>query len=147
MTGVVAVYGTLRQGGRLHHHLGVHEGRARPVGRALLVGDLYEVGPERRDTDIEMPYPCYYEGGDGRVVVELYDVVDQSLWTDLDELEGFLPHDLASSEYHRRLVALHDAVTDDAHAGITAAWAYVYVRSAPDPARHIASGDWISATR
>jgi gamma-glutamylcyclotransferase (GGCT)/AIG2-like uncharacterized protein YtfP len=147
MTGVVAVYGTLRRGGRLHHHLGVQAGRARPVGRALLVGDLYEVVPERRDTDVEMPYPCYYEGGDGRVVVELYDVVDQSLWTDLDELEGFLPHDLASSEYHRRLVALHAAATDDAHAGITAAWAYVYVRSPPDPARHIASGDWISATR
>ncbi len=145
MTELVAVYGTLRRGGRLHHHLGVSAGRARAVGCARLAGDLYEVVPERRDTGVAMSYPCYYEGGAGRVVVEIYEVLDPTLWTDLDQLEGFLPHDLERSEYHRRVVPLLDPHTDEFEACATA-WTYVYVRTAPDPARHIAGGDWIAAT-
>ena len=149
MSDLVAVYGTLRRGGRLHLHLGVAARRSRAVGRARIAGDLYEVVPERRDAAVSLSYPCYYDGGDRRVVVELYEVIDTSLWDDLDELEGFLPHDPDSSEYHRRLVPLLD-VHIDRIGGTTAidvAWTYVYVRSAPDPARHIASGDWITATR
>ena len=147
---LVAVYGTLRRGGRLHHHLGVAIGRSRAVGRARIAGDLYEVVPERRDTAVSLSYPCYYEGGSGRVVVELYEVVDRSLWADLDDLEGFLPHDLDGSEYHRRPVSLLDVHIDhidDVTTASDVAWTYVYVRAAPDPARHIASGDWIAASR
>jgi len=145
MTELVAVYGTLRRGGRLHHHLGVFAGRARAAGSALLAGDLYEVVPEHRDAGVAMSYPCYYEGGAGRVVVEIYEVLDPTLWTDLDELEGFFPHDLEGSEYHRRVVPLLDVNTEATDAYDTA-WTYVYIQAAPDPARHIAGGDWIAAT-
>lgn len=148
MTELVAVYGTLRHGGRLHHQLGIEAGRARPAGRARIEGALYEVVPEHRDAGSSMSYPCYYEGGDGRVEVELYEVLDPSLWPDLDELEGFLPHDLERSEYHRRLVRLLDVRgTDAAPRPDTEAWTYVYVRTPPEPTRRIAGGDWIAAAR
>jgi gamma-glutamylcyclotransferase (GGCT)/AIG2-like uncharacterized protein YtfP len=149
MNDLVAVYGTLRRGGRLHHHLGIAAGRSLAVGHARIAGDLYEVAPERRDTADPLPYPCYYEGGDGRVVVELYEVVDHTLWADLDELEGFVPHDPEGSEYHRRRVTLLDVQVDriDRPPSTDVAWTYVYVHGAADPARHITGGDWIAAAR
>jgi len=142
MGDLLAVYGTLRRGGRLHDRLGTATGRAVVVGAATIAGDIYEVASHDRDPIVDISYPCLDAGGDGRVVVELYDIVDPSLWGELDELEGFDPDDLDNSEYHRRLVRVHDVLPSALDA--TTAWTYVYVLRAPDAARRIAGGDWIN---
>ena len=141
MTELLAVYGTLRRGGRLHARLGSARGQTVYVGSAVILGHLYEVSADRRDDTVDVSYPCYYPGPSGHVVVDLYDVRDPTLWIELDELEGFHPDDLDQSEYHRRRVALLDVTPDDLEAD--QAWTYVYVGGLPDPARHIASGDWL----
>lgn len=138
---LVAVYGTLRRGGRLHHVLGTAAGRAVLAGTGTVEGELYEVSPAFHQADVDTSYPCLHPGA-GRVVVEVYEVRDRALWDDLDELEGFDPHDLEGSEYHRCRVPVLD-VRPPALAPCEA-WTYVYVRTAPDPSRRIADGDWIA---
>ena len=140
---LVAVYGTLRHGGRLHHVLGTASGRAVHVGDARIEGDLYEVAPELHAADVDTSYPCLHDGT-GRAVVEVYEVRDPLLWSDLDELEGFDPAAPDECEYHRRRVRLLDPRPDTLAA--RDAWTYVYVRAAPDPTRHIPGGDWIAFT-
>lgn len=142
---IVAVYGTLRRGGSLHHRLGTAAGRAARVGTATVAGDIYEVAPLDGDRHADASYPCLRPGGASRVVVELYDVVDPHLLHELDELEGFDPDDLDNCEYHRVRVVLHD--TAPPALGAPEAWTYIYVRGAPDPARRIAGGDWIARAR
>ena len=137
---IVAVYGTLRRGGSLHHRLGTAAGRAVAVGTATVAGDIYEVAPLARDNHVRTSYPCFHPGGASRVVVELYDVVDPHLWHELDELEGFDPDDLDNCEYHRVRVMLHD--TAPTALGAHEAWTYVYVRGAPDPARRVTTTRW-----
>jgi gamma-glutamylcyclotransferase (GGCT)/AIG2-like uncharacterized protein YtfP len=140
MSEVLAVYGTLRRGGRLHEHLGVALGRAVPMGSAIVLGDIYEVTPGERDPTVDTSYPCLFTGGSGRVVVDLYRVEDESMWDDLDALEGYLPHDLDNSEYHRVEVPVLDVQEAP---GVDTAWTYVYVRRPADPTRRITSGDWL----
>ena len=142
---IVAVYGTLRRGGSLHHRLGTAAGRAVAVGTATVAGDIYEVAPPDRDRHVGTSYPSFHPGGASRVVVELYDVVDPHLWHEVDELEGFDPDDLDNCEYHRVRVVLHD--TAPTGLGAHEAWTYVYVRGAADPTRRIAGGDWIARAR
>jgi gamma-glutamylcyclotransferase (GGCT)/AIG2-like uncharacterized protein YtfP len=139
----LAVYGTLRRGGRLHHHLGTGAGRARYAGTGTVRGSLHEVAPAARDTSVlDTSYPCLTVGGAGRVMVELYEVLDPALLTHLDGVEGYDPHDLTGSEYHRVRVPVHEV--SPAALGIEQAWIYVYARGAPDPTRRIDSGDWIA---
>ena len=140
---IVAVYGTLRHGGRLHHHMGTATHRSVAVGRARIVGDIYEVAPWHHAADVDTSYPCLHLGSTGRVVVDLFEVRDPTLWADLDELEGYDPTRLDDCEYHRRRVPLLEVAPADL--GITEAWTYVYVRAAPDPERHVAGGDWIAS--
>lgn len=138
---LVAVYGTLRPGGRLHHVLGTAAGRAVHAGAAQVEGDLYEVAPALHLADVDTSYPCLHPGT-GRVLVDVYEVRDASLWHDLDELEGYDPEAPDACEYHRRRVPLLDA--SPASLAGREAWTYVYVRAAPDPARRIPTGDWIA---
>jgi gamma-glutamylcyclotransferase (GGCT)/AIG2-like uncharacterized protein YtfP len=142
MHALLAVYGTLRRGGRLHHHLGTAARRSRHVGTAKVRGTLHEVEPVERDaTVIDTSYPCLTLDPHGLVVVELYELLDPDLLADLDDLEGYLPDDLDACEYHRVRVPLVEVAPRSApHLD---AWTYVYVRTEPDPARHIAGGDWI----
>ena len=140
----VAVYGTLRTGGRLHHVLGTDAGRAVHVGTGRVAGALYEVAPAFHEADVDTSYPCLHPGP-GEVVVEVYEVRDRALWDDLDRLEGYDPDDLEDSEYHRRRVPVLDV--RPASLAPCTAWTYVYVRTAPDPTRHIPGGDWIAHTR
>lgn len=142
---LVAVYGTLRRDGSLHHRLCTAAGRAVAVGTATIAGDIYEVAPPDRDRHVGVSYPCLHPGGEARVVVELYDVVDRQLWHELDELEGFDPDDLDNCEYHRVRVALHDAAPTGLD--VREAWTYVYASGAADPACRIAGGDWIARAR
>jgi gamma-glutamylcyclotransferase (GGCT)/AIG2-like uncharacterized protein YtfP len=142
----LAVYGTLRRGGRLHHHLGTAVQRARFAGTATVHGVLHEVAPAVRDTSvIDTSYPCLTVDAPGRVVVEVYEVLDPTLLAHLDAVEGYDPHDFAGSEYHRVRVPVHDV--SPATPGIDEAWTYVYVLEPPDPARRIVGGDWIAHTR
>ena len=140
---LVAVYGTLRRGGRLHHVLGTDRGRAAHVGDAQIEGELYEVAPAFHVADVDTSYPCLHPGP-GRVVVELYEVRDRALWDDLDELEGFDPAAPDACEYHRRRIPLFDVGPN--LPDVTEAWTYVYVRTGPDPQRRIDDGDWIAFT-
>ena len=139
---LVAVYGTLRQDGRLHHVMGVAGGRSRVLGTAMIDGALYEVAPDERDPGVGVSYPCLIVDEPGRVVAELYEIVDPTLLGELDELEGFDAAHPDDGEYHRRTVALHDP--NPPHLECASAWAYVYVRRAPDPTRRIVGGDWIA---
>ena len=110
---LLAVYGTLRHGGRLHHRLGTAARRALAVGTAWLAGDIYEVAPWHHAADVDTSYPCLHLGGPGRVLVELFAVHDAALWDELDELEGYDPARLDDCEYHRCRVPFLDAAPPD----------------------------------
>lgn len=111
---LVAVYGTLRRGGRNHHLLA--RGGARAAGLAHLGGTLVVVQGDR------YTYPGYLPGDDGRrVEVELYRVAPAVVTGPLDTLEGYDPLDEAGSHYLRRLLPVLGP-------GTARAWTYVYNR-------------------
>lgn len=140
MATLLAVYGTLRRGGRLHHHLRTEAGHASFVGIGTIDGVLYEVADGARDEALgDFSYPCIRIDEPGAVVVELFDVHEPTLLDHLDEIEGYDPDDPAGSEYHRRLVPVRDVAIG---AGPVHAWVYVYLRAALDPARRLPHGDW-----
>lgn len=106
---LLAVYGTLRRGCRNHHVLGgsLH------VADGYLHGTLHEVTTPRGRG---YSYPLLVvPGGEhepsspaevGRVLVEVYRVVDPGVLADLDVLEDYDPDDPAASEYVRVRVPL-----------------------------------------
>jgi gamma-glutamylcyclotransferase (GGCT)/AIG2-like uncharacterized protein YtfP len=143
MPELLAVYGTLRRGGRLHAHLGTSHRRTRFVGMATITGHLYEVSPGWRDPGVGAGYPCFVPAPDGQVVVDVFEVLDATLWSELDDLEGVVPDDPTAGEYVRSRVALHDLSPSNLIE--REAWTYVYVRTVPHRDQWIPGGDWIAA--
>ena len=161
---LVAVYGTLRVGGRLHHHLGPDLDRWAFVARAKIAGAMYEVADDSRDVRVGVTYPCFVANDLGLVVVDVVRILDESLLAELDELEGFDPTGTTVNEYTRRTIALHDvrmpgdpppatsekpsrrndAPGQPPAAGLREAWIYEYVRHPVDPQRLVRGGDWIA---
>lgn len=130
---VVAVYGTLRRGGRNEPLLA----GATFLGTGTVAGRIHEmVGAGVRS----YPYPGLILGGSGRVMVEIVRLIDEGQLARLDALEGYDPVDEAASEYLRRRVAV-------AGGPVAEAWAYLYAgpREAIGPL--IDSGDWIAHSR
>lgn len=92
-------------------------------GPALLPGDLFDLGS----------YPGLRHGT-GRVVAELYAILEPDVLLQLDHFEGVVPGRPKDSLYRRERIQLIEP------AG-TEAWVYFYNRR-PAPAQRIASGDW-----
>jgi gamma-glutamylcyclotransferase (GGCT)/AIG2-like uncharacterized protein YtfP len=134
VTSLLAVYGTLRRGYRNHPLI---ERGSRFVGLAHLPGRLVHISsPLRRYS-----YPGYLPDTPGtslRVLVEVVEVTDASLWTGLDALERYLPDDPGSSEYRRVLAT---ASMTDGRA--LTCWTYRY-NSSVAGYQDVPDGDWTS---
>ena len=89
---VLFVYGTLRRGLRLHHHL---QG-AVYLGEARIAGSLYDIGT----------YPgLVVNPSPGWVSGELFKV-DEEMIQSLDAVEEYNPEEPERSEYLRRVVTV-----------------------------------------
>lgn len=107
-------YGTLRPGNSAYKFF--LEGRARHVGETSIQGTMYSLGG----------FPGVRLDGGGRVVGDLFEVVDEGLPDTLDRYEGY--PDL----YGRRMVRCENG---------SEAWVYE-IGMVPPSANVINSGDW-----
>ena len=129
----MAVYGTLRRGGRNERLL---DG-ATLLGRGSVAGGLHEMVTEGIRP---YPYPGLIAGENGRVVVEVVRLANEGQLARLDALEGYDPAEEASSEYVRRRVAIVGGP-------VAEAWVYLYAGPPAAIGSRIASGDWIAHLR
>jgi len=129
-TTALAVYGTLRRGEPNESLL--HGARYMGVGR--IAGRLRQMP---RTAARAYDYLSLVLDGDGEIVIEVYDLTDPGLLAAIDALEAFDPHDVASSEYVGRLVAVVDGPVDTA-------WVYVYNGPPEALGETIRDGDWIA---
>ena len=116
------LYGSLMRGMGAMEELGIGD-RLRFVGPCLVTGELFDLD--------------HYPGlrhGDGRVIAELYALLDIGVLQDLDEFEGYTASQPRDSLYIRERVALTEPQGAEA-------WLYVY-NTVPDARARIASGDW-----
>ena len=97
--------------------------RLRFVGPCVLEGELFDLGA----------YPGM-RLGKGRVVAELYALLDASVIEALDEFEGFDAARPRESLYLRERTTLTEP--SGAHA-----WVYLY-NAVPDASTRIIEGDW-----
>lgn len=117
MTGLVAVYGSLRAGLQNHHLLS----GARLVAREHLKGfALYDLGQ----------FPAAVKDRRRTILVEVYEVQEHHIER-LDQLEWFFPADRAASLYIREQVQTSPGMS----------WVYIYNRHLGDTP-HVSSGDW-----
>jgi gamma-glutamylcyclotransferase (GGCT)/AIG2-like uncharacterized protein YtfP len=125
-TDLVFVYGLLKRGFSLHHHmsLGVF------VGDAAVSGLLYSLGQ----------YPGLVEGtGTVRGEVFRFDDIAVALEV-LDEVEGYDPFDVDNSEYVRVI----KQARLDANGRSVATWCYAYNKPVAK-SNPIKSGAWLEA--
>jgi gamma-glutamylcyclotransferase (GGCT)/AIG2-like uncharacterized protein YtfP len=119
---LIAFYGTLMAGLGGQERLGVAD-RLELVAPCVLSGTLVEIGW----------YPGLAAEPQGRVVGELYRLLDPHVLGVLDRYEGADPADPDGSEYRRVLTTTLEPGAQ--------AWVYLLNRPRPDQPR-IASGDW-----
>lgn len=118
----IAFYGSLMRGLDAFAELAL-EDRLRFAGPCVLKGELYSRGR----------YPGMRRG-DGRVIGELFAVLDPSAIAVLDEFEGYDPQHPRASLYLREYLPLAEPTA-------TSAWVYVY-NHVPDASDRVPSGDW-----
>ena len=122
MSEFVFLYGSLMRGFESHKTVDLPS-RAEFAGEAHCVGTLYDLGDN----------PGMTLEGNGRVLGELYRVVDDGLIEGLDRFEGYYPESTEDSLYVRRLEEVVDRDLD--------AWVYVY-NGPTDDAEVVEPGDW-----
>lgn len=118
----VVLYGSLMRRLGAMQGLGVG-GQLRFVGPCVITGELFDLGD----------YPGMRHG-DGRVIAELYALLDVDVIDALDEFEHYKASERRESLYLRERVALLEPPE-------TRAWIYVY-NDVPDASTRIVSGDW-----
>lgn len=118
----IALYGSLMRGFGVMDELGIGD-RIRFVGPCIVKGELFDLGR----------YPGMRHG-DGRVIGELYALLEVDVIVDLDEFEGYAASRPRESLYLRETVTLIEPP------GVES-WVYVY-NDVPDASRRIVSGDW-----
>jgi gamma-glutamylcyclotransferase (GGCT)/AIG2-like uncharacterized protein YtfP len=118
----IALYGSLMRGLAGMVQLGIGD-RLRFVGPCLVAGELFDLGR----------YPGMRHG-DGRVVAELYALLDVRIVQNLDEFEDYAPSRPRQSSYLREYVTLIEPADAEA-------WVYVY-NDVPDASARIIDGDW-----
>ena len=91
---LLAVYGTLRRRS-IFNRLPVAVPRLRFVGHGRIRGRLFW----------QRVFPAVIQGR-GSVEVELFQIVDPNVWSDLDSYEGFDPNNVRASLFIRRQVLL-----------------------------------------
>lgn len=124
----VFVYGLLKRGFSLHHHMaqGIF------VGNASVQGVLCSIGQ----------YPGLVEGS-GVVHGEVYRFADIAVALEvLDEVEEYDPLDIERSEFIRRVCS----TTLDADKSIVQAWCYTYNRDVSGLSR-LKAGVWEEPTQ
>jgi gamma-glutamylcyclotransferase (GGCT)/AIG2-like uncharacterized protein YtfP len=119
---LIAFYGTLMAGLGGQERLGVGH-RLELVGPCVLEGTLVEIGW----------YPGLAAEPRGRVVGELYRLLDPDVLGVLDRYEGADPADPDGSEYRRVCTTTLEPGAE--------AWVYLLNGLRPDQPR-VASGDW-----
>ncbi len=97
--------------------------RLRYAGPCVVAGELFDLGE----------YPGLRHG-DGRVIAELYAILDIEVLEALDEFEGFRPADPRRSLYLRERCDLRAPEGRQA-------WLYLY-NAVPDASARIVEGDW-----
>jgi len=131
VTDKIFVYGTLMAGFDRRRRVGI-DTRMTYLGRGWIAAALYDLGL----------FPAAVPAPDGRVVGELYEVVDDgSVLVKLDEIEGYRPNEPDTSVYMRALanVTLEDGTQHTA-------WVYFY--NAPlGQGQLIESGDYLAHLR
>ena len=118
----IVLYGSLMRGLGAMDELGASE-RLRFVGPSIVTGELFDLDR----------YPGLRHG-DGRVIAELYALLDVEVVRDLDEFEGYSASRPRESLYIREKVALIEPKGAEA-------WVYVY-NEVPDASTRIIGGDW-----
>src|SRR5712691_2180403 len=127
MMRLVFVYGTLREGGRLHSYMQTTKPYS---GTVFARGTMFSLG--------SFPGAHLDESAEYPVFGEVYEV-DKATLDKLDSLEGFYPNQPEISMYVRRRITTYTANADEIEA-----WAYEYRGSARTPIRH---GDWLRFLR
>lgn len=124
---LVAVYGSLLKGLGNHRLLDAHGARFVGCGRTV---ERFAM------RDVAGYYPGIFEGGDTRIVVEVYEV-DDECFDALDRLEGYPRY------YGRRIVDVEfeNLPAGVAHMATVAAWVYVMC-DAFESGNLVASGNW-----
>ena len=118
----IALYGSLMRGLGAMDELGIGD-RLRFVGPCIVTGELFDLGR----------YPGMRHGY-GRIVAELYAMLDVDVFEKLDEFEGFAASRPRESLYLRETVALIEPEG-------AKTWVYVY-NGVPDASTRIVGGDW-----
>ena len=114
------MYGSLMRGHDAHARFGLDQA-LEFVGEVRVAGSLYRVAE----------YPGF-KPGEGEAHCELFRIRDAAVLAELDRYEEYFPHDMARSEYARRLVHVPDAGVD--------AWIYEYLPGVDEGAR--VDGRW-----
>ena len=133
---VIAVYGTLRRGGR-NHHLIAH---TRSLGLASVPGRLHEVRQGLRP----YPYPLLLPETDAgeRVIVELYVIDDADVMARLDALEDYDAMDEPGSEFVRVTATAWGPASDEERSPGRRVQVYVFNGSAEAVGARVPDGDW-----
>lgn len=124
----LVVYGTLRKNGGAGKYM---EG-AEYIDKAIIPGKLYHLGG----------FPGLKEG-EGKVVGELYEIIDPSIHKLLDMYEGYDPDREDRSLFIRRKVEVELETPDMSTTYTKEAWVY-YFNGNVKSNHLIEDGDWLS---